>query len=291
MHFRHLVGRSTLKEGVTVHKSFELFFESPPVGSKRNIILLFGNGNSTTAILRRLNNVQQHVQIKYTSTFNVPFINWLNEMFTDTAAGRVGEFLQFRKVSHDVYEVIPIPIEKADSTNLYVADSAEHKSSSIDNKDALLDEVGCIVNKVNFRVDKSQNFYNRELEAKFSEYGWDKEGRAIPELDLKYDFRKNGIQLEVEFGNARSYYQDYIKFMLSYHSKQIQMGILVTPTVGFAKLLCEIGKQKALLRGKKSYSGMMHFEKAYREFRYLKVIFDMPIVLIGIDINPSSNER
>jgi hypothetical protein len=98
--------------------------------------------------------------------------------------------------------------------------------------------------------------------------------------------RKDSIQVEVEFGNARAYYQDYIKFMLSYFSKQIHLGILVTPTLGFANVLCEIGKQKALQRGRKTYSGMMHFEKAFKEFHYLKPLFDMPIVLLGIDVRP-----
>jgi hypothetical protein len=74
--------------------------------------------------------------------------------------------------------------------------------------------------------------------------------------------------------------------MLSYFSKQIHLGILITPTVGFANLLCEIGKQKALQRGRKTYSGMMHFEKAFKEFHYLKSLFDMPIVILGIDISP-----
>jgi hypothetical protein len=75
--------------------------------------------------------------------------------------------------------------------------------------------------------------------------------------------------------------------MLSYFSRQIHLGILVTPTVDFANILCEIGKHKALQRGRKAYSGMMHFEKAFKEFHYLKPLFDMPIVLLGIDICPS----
>jgi hypothetical protein len=58
------------------------------------------------------------------------------------------------------------------------------------------------------------------------------------------------------------------------------------PTLGFGNILCEIGKQKALQRGRKTYSGMMHFEKAFKEFQYLRPIFDMPIVILGIDISP-----
>ena len=61
---------------------------------------------------------------------------------------------------------------------------------------------------------------------------WQKEIKAIPDLDLKCDYRKMAIQVEVEFGNARAYYQDYIKFMLSYSSKQIQIGDPYYPNVG-----------------------------------------------------------
>jgi hypothetical protein len=74
--------------------------------------------------------------------------------------------------------------------------------------------------------------------------------------------------------------------MLSYFSSQIHLGILVTPTLGFANILCAIGKHKALQRGRNAYSGMMHFEKAFKEFHYLKALFDMPIVLLGIDVCP-----
>ncbi len=124
------------------------------------------------------------------------------------------------------------------------------------------------------------------IEKAFLANEWQKEIKAIPDLDLKCDYRKMSIQVEVEFGNARAYYQDYIKFMLSYSSKQINLGILITPTLGFANVLCEIGKQKALQRGRKTYSGMMHFEKAFKEFQYLKALFDMPIAILGIDVSP-----
>jgi len=31
---------------------------------------------------------------------------------------------------------------------------------------------------------------------------------------------------------------------------------------------------------------MMHFEKALKEFQFLRPFFDMPIVILGIDISP-----
>jgi hypothetical protein len=285
--FKHLIGKSTLKEGITIHKAFESFFDSPESGQKREITLHYGNNQSTTVTLRRLNNIRQHVHIKYTNKLHTSFIDWLNDIFIASRNGTVGEFLEFQKVSPDIYNLRPITIDKAYNAKLYIADAMYHKTDNeMLKNNALFDEVGRIINGLNFKVDESQAFYNFEIKKAFSYLSWEKEGKAIPELDLKYDFRKNGIQVEVEFGNARAYYQDYIKFMLSYFAGQIHLGMLITPTIGFANILCEIGKQKALQKGRKSYSGMMHFEKAHKEFLYIKQMFDMPIVILGIDINP-----
>lgn len=287
MTFKHLVGKSTLKEGITIHKNFESFFESPDSGHKNDITLLYSNNQSVQVVLRRLNNVRKHVQIKYTNKTQASFIDWLNEMFVETRKGTIGEFLEIEKISPDVFKLIPITKDIAYNAKLYIADSMYHKidKESMLNNDSFF-EVDQIINGISFKVDEGQAFYNREIEKAFSSSSWQKEGKAIPELDLKYDYRKGAVQVEVEFGNARSYYQDYIKFMLSYFSKQIHLGILITPTLGFANILCEIGKQRALQRGRKTYSGMMHFDKAFKEFQYLKPIFDIPIAILGIDISP-----
>lgn len=285
--FKHLIGKSTLKEGITIHKAFESFFASPDSGQKKEITLHYGDNQSITVTLRRLNNIRQHVHIKYSNKLHKSFVDWLNDIFVATRKGTIGEFLEFQKVAPDTYKVNPLTIDMAHNARLYIADAMYHK---IDDKmlksNVLFDEVESIINGLNFKIDESQAFYNSEIERAFSDLAWEKEGKAIPELDLKYDFRKNGLRVEVEFGNARAYYQDYIKFMLSFFSKQIQLGMLITPTIGFANILCEIGKQKALKKGRKTYSGMMHFEKAYKEFLYLQPIFDMPIVILGIDISP-----
>jgi hypothetical protein len=285
MDFKHLVGKSTLQEGITIYKNFESFFNPPAIGNKRDITLLFDGDNSIKVTLRRLNNVRQHVHIKYSTKSHTPLINWLNGVFQATKKGTVGEFLQFNEVSTDVYRLVPITIDDSNDARLYIADAMHHKTSDMDSNNFYPNEVDTIIKSIKFEKDESQSFYNKKFEQAFIQHGWTKEGKALPELDLKYDFRKNGVQIEVEFGNARSYYQDYIKFMLSYQTKQINMGILIAPTFSFANILCEIGRQKALLRGKKSYSGMIHYEKVYKEFRYLKNIFNIPIAILGIDIN------
>jgi hypothetical protein len=283
--FKHLVGKSTLKEGITIHKKCESFFQSPTVGDKREITLLFGQNQSTKVTLRKLDNERQHVHIKYNTKSHEAFLNWLNDVFVATSAGRVGEFIEFDKVDIDCYRLNPITIHNACDINLYVAETVEHKIIQNIEQNICFREVENIVQSIKFQTDEGQSYYNKQIENLFTMFGWEKEGRAIPELDLKFDFRKNGIQVEVEFGNARAYYQDYIKFMLSYHTKKIFLGVLVTPTFEFANILCEIGKQKALQKGRKSYSGMMNFDKAYKEFKYLKNIFDVPIVILGIDIS------
>jgi hypothetical protein len=287
MTFKHLIGKSTLKEGITIHKNFESFFDSPNSGQKKEITLLYGNEESVNVVLRRLDNVRKDVQIKYANKAQTRFLDWLNTVFVETKKGSIGEFLEFQKIAPDVFRLNPITIDMSHNAKLYVADSMCHKADRdyLKKEDSFF-EIEKIIKDISFKVDEGQTFYNREIEKAFSEHDWQREVKAIPELDLKCDYRKKTVQVEVEFGNARAYYQDYIKFMLSYFSEQIHLGVLITPTLGFANILCEIGKQKALRRGRKTYSGMMHFEKAYREFSYLKSIFDIPIVLLGIDINP-----
>jgi hypothetical protein len=285
--FKHLIGKSTLKEGITIHKNFESYFESPDAGQKREITLIYGNEQQAIVVIRRLDNIRKHVQIRYTNKTQQPFVEWLNEVFVETKKGSIGEFLEFKKIDSDVFKLTPITIDMSHNVKLYVADSMYHKTdqNALKEEDSFL-EIGRIINGIRFKVDEGQSFYNREIDKAFSEHEWQREVKAIPELNLKCDYRKRTLQVEVEFGNARAYYQDYIKFMLSYLSKQIHLGILITPTLGFANVLCDIGKQKALQRGRKTYSGMMNFEKAFKEFHYLKPLFDIPIVILGIDICP-----
>jgi len=104
-------------------------------------------------------------------------------------------------------------------------------------------------------------------------------------LPLKSDFKKGVVQVEVEFGNARTYYQDYIKFMLAFNQRAAEIGVLIVPTEKFARLLCEVGRQKAVAKGRKSYSGMIHLEKVRRELAYLEFTLGMPLAIAGVGVN------
>jgi len=128
MTFKHLVGKSTLKEGITIHRNFESFFESPGSGEKKHITLLYGDNQSVQVVLRRLNNVRKHVQIRYTNKIQTSFIEWLNETFVETRKGTVGEFLEIEKISPDVFKLIPVTKDMVHNAKLYIADSMYHKT-------------------------------------------------------------------------------------------------------------------------------------------------------------------
>jgi len=118
----------------------------------------------------------------------------------------------------------------------------------------------------------------------FEDWNWEAEKQVIPSLPLKSDFMKGAVQVEVEFGNARTYYQDYIKFMLAFNQKAMEVGVLVVPTEDFARTLCAVGRKKALAKGRHSYSGMIHIEKVRRELAYLAFMLRIPLAIAGIGV-------
>src|SRR5436190_16631066 len=115
--------------------------------------------------------------------------------------------------------------------------------------------------------------------------GWKDERRILDEIGLRCDFEKNGVWVEIEFGNARVYYQDYIKFLLASRHKGARLGILLCPTNAFAQLLCDLGKQRAIAKkgagtGRApKYSGMMSYEKAIRELPFLEFMLTSSTVI------------
>jgi hypothetical protein len=105
----------------------------------------------------------------------------------------------------------------------------------------------------------------------------------------------NGVWAEVEFGNARVYYQDYIKFLLAMRHRAAKLGILLCPTNAFAQLLCDLGQRRARVRSddkskqRPTYSGMMSYEKAMRELPFLEFMLTGSIVIAGIEIQGDGN--
>ncbi len=194
----------------------------------------------------------------------------------------------------EVEEVTPFtflfkPILKNASPRLQINDMLLHRLERKEVKrfveiEQIRESLACVEYDAGF----SQSDYNGRINEGLVQQGWNREQKVNDELGLRCDFEKNGIWVEVEFGNARSYYQDYVKFMLAKKYRDARLGLLLCPTSSFASLLCELGRQRArenVVRERPPvYSGMMSYEKAARELPYLGFMFEMPIVVAGVGV-------
>ena len=78
--------------------------------------------------------------------------------------------------------------------------------------------------KAIFPVD--QNAMNRWLDAKFQPLGWEWHPEIVPGTHLAGDYRKDRIQIEVQFGNMARWTYDILKFQICYSQGIIDVGIL-----------------------------------------------------------------
>lgn len=282
--FRHAIGKSTLAEGITVPRALEDWIEAPALGQKRQITLVFGDMR-VHATLRRLANARGHVQIKYENKEGLPFRQWLALVFAASQTGVKGEYLEFERMEGDVFRVGAFAVSSQPLQRLEISEWIFHRSDEgVFQRLAPAREIPAIIHNVEFKTEESQNFYNGQMARLFADWNWQSERRVVPELPLKSDFVKGRVQVEVEFGNARTYYQDYVKFMLASHYKTAAFGILIVPTENFARSLCEVGRRRAIAKGRHSYSGMIHLEKIRRELDFLKFMLPTPFAIAGIGV-------
>lgn len=279
---KHVVGKSTLNEGFAVPRGFEDWVGAPDRGCRREISLAF-DGHRIIAALRRIDNEQSSVQVKYENKAGEPFRNWLATVFAVSTADSTGGFFEVRRVGTDAFEVMAFPVGEWSTSSLQIQQWLFHRGADrLLEHDTPLAEIPAVVHGVPFADGEGQSFYNQAFSRSFESWSWQSECRVIPELGLKCDFAKHGVQAEVEFGNARTYYQDYVKFLLGNRYCGASVGVLIIPSVSFAKHLCEIGRQRAVEKGRSQYSGMIDFDKVHREFRYLEFMLHMPIAIAGV---------
>jgi len=113
---------------------------------------------------------------------------------------------------------------------------------------------------------------NRLIETAFQAKGWEVGPRIISESPsrLQSDFKKGEIQVEVQFGNMARWYTDVFKFLLSYSSGDIEIGVLVVPMQATAKQIDE---------------NVVYYERVVRELPHAKMGITLPIWIIGIGIS------
>lgn len=290
MKFIHIVGKSTFKYGFTIPKSVYPFITLQQKGIRKSVTLITNNNIKTEVWLSRLNNEHGHLQIRYDNKKGEPFRNWLIDIFKNSynKSNNLNEYFEIEIINDSIYKIIPYPIKKNES-NLTFSNILTHNIK----EDNLVTQNGFIeilesIRKITFTKYERQMYYNFRIKQELTKFGWANEQKIVEDnkIRLKCDFRKKDFQLEVEFGNARTYYQDIIKFVMSHNAGLIKIGGLIVPSKNFADHLCHLGSKNASEKSngnKSKYSGMMNFNKAVNEFKYIKDIFDIPFFIVGIN--------
>jgi hypothetical protein len=284
--FLHPVGVSTFKYGVTIPLEAQTErLRGIGKGAKVPVTVLCGAEEPVTAEIRRLNNGPGHLQFRYENKAQERLRRWLANVCGSPSDGNLLE----------IVEVAPFtflfkPILKSTAPALQICAQQLHHLNQKEME--AIEEIGQIresLAAIEYDAGFSQSDYNGRIRAGLEGQGWQSEQRVVKELGLKCDFEKNGVWVEVEFGNARSYYQDYVKFMLARKYRAARLGLLLCPTTSFAALLCELGQKRArensVSERSPVYSGMMSYEKAARELPYLGFMFEMPIVVAGVGVS------
>ena len=110
---------------------------------------------------------------------------------------------------------------------------------------------------------------NKRLTAAFKAKGWEITPRIISgsQSELRADAKHGKIQVEVQFGNMARWYTDVFKFLLSYSSDDIEVGVLVVPMQATANKIDE---------------NVAYYERVIRELPHAKMGITIPIWVVGV---------
>lgn len=124
-----------------------------------------------------------------------------------------------------------------------------------------------------FPID--QGSLNNHFRDRLRADGWSTEpvaakpaGGMTAELALRGDFARDGVFVEVEFGNSASLFRDLFKFQVASRSGSGEVGVLITATAQTAKFFD---------------SGVATFEQAIGLLPYMKIGIQMPIWIVGLE--------
>lgn len=114
-----------------------------------------------------------------------------------------------------------------------------------------------------------QNALNKYFEDEFKVRKWEIKPKITQngKTKLEADFKKERVQVEVQFGNMARWYTDVFKMQVSYSQDLIDVGILIIPMQKFANTIDE---------------NVVYFERIERELPYAKMSITLPILVIGI---------
>lgn len=110
---------------------------------------------------------------------------------------------------------------------------------------------------------------NQIIENLFAERGWEVKPLVTNDrvTNIRADYKKGRVQVELQFGNMARWYTDVFKFQVSYSLGLIDVAVLVAPTQIFANTIDE---------------NVAHYERIIRELPYAKMSITLPIWVVGI---------
>jgi len=137
--------------------------------------------------------------------------------------------------------------------------------------------------KANVLMPVDQKAMNSAIDAALVVRGWsrqpyilvDREGRPI-DTHLRGDFEKNGVFVEVEFGNVASLYRDLFKFHIAGTTGAAEVGVVIVATAQLAALFDQ---------------GQATWEQATSLLPYMRAGLQLPTAIVGIDVNDWSAIR
>lgn len=123
-------------------------------------------------------------------------------------------------------------------------------------------------------IDQSE--MNHAIDRALVASGWlrqpyilvDGSGRPI-DTRLRGDFEKQGVFVEIEFGNMASLYRDLFKFHIAGTSGAARVGAIVLATADLAKLFDQ---------------GVATYEQAVSLLPYMRAGLQLPTAIVGIDV-------
>lgn len=121
--------------------------------------------------------------------------------------------------------------------------------------------------EMSFATDQKK--LNVNFDQEFTSRGWDLQPPVTNDrvTGIKADYKKDRVQVEVQFGNMARWYTDVFKFQVSYSLDLIDVGVLVVPTQNFALTIDE---------------NVANYERVKRELPYAKMSLTLPIWVIGV---------
>ena len=123
--------------------------------------------------------------------------------------------------------------------------------------------------------------FNKLLEAEFKKKGWICQPQVFGNDDdayARFDFMKDRIGVEVQFGHSSFIGIDLLKFQVASYSglDSIDFGIYITTTKAFQKYLRDTYNL--------TWDGSLTFEKITKYLPHIRSAIQVPIYVIGIDI-------